>query len=294
MAKQNDPKKGAKILAAGASLGAIALVGYIGLNAYLDAARQKEQFEREHAPVVMERMIIDRVDDPSEVLRVLSYFPASDQPSEISRMMQVFPKTTAELKRQGRLTPEVYNQALFAAVPTAMSQSMTPSATAEPASMKSVCDAIRGFVAQGADPNGAPNGQCLLDRAVETHNIEVARTLIELGAKVDQPTNVEHMVYFKPPATQKITRSTPKISEVGAGIVMVGYRPDPKIKSGPFACVQATALIDAARRGQDDMVKFLLSKGASPKAKADDGHNAKQYAEHFDHPGTAALLPATS
>lgn len=140
-------------------------------------------------------------------------------------------------------------------------------------------DAVRYLLVNGADVNARENrrGQTALMWAAAEQQIEVARLLTEYGAdsnlRTKMPDDFEQL-QFKTYGVQR--RDPTRTDEIGENDI----HPDPTSSRGGF-----TAMMFAAREGDLDMVRLLVSAGAdvniisfeygSPLVVAAENHHEK-------------------
>lgn len=117
------------------------------------------------------------------------------------------------------------------------------------------------------------NGNTALMMAAYKHKREEVDALLAKGAKVNQSgwTALHYAASAGDLAIMKV------FLERGA-------------KVDAFAPTNITPLMFAAREGQEEAVKLLLSAGADPALKSSHGWTAAQFAMAADKPGVAAIL----
>lgn len=149
-------------------------------------------------------------------------------------------------------------------------------------------DLVRWFLAHGADPNAAvPSWPSPLEKAAWDASLEVIELLVEHGGRVypgnalpsagktSLPGRTDVLAYFM---------------DRGAPINTVEFEHNPAIFKMHWSRGFGTALHHASRRGNDELVKFLLQKGAERSLKDSLGKTALQYAREKNHASTVLLL----
>ncbi|KAL8919570.1 MAG: hypothetical protein Q9208_006687 [Pyrenodesmia sp. 3 TL-2023] len=153
-------------------------------------------------------------------------------------------------------------------------------------------DLVRWFLAHGANPNGrVPSWPSPLEVAARKAPLEVIETMIQHGGRA-HPGNA------LPSAAQT---SLPNRTDVlaylldhGTSVNVLEFEYDQEIFRLHWMREFGTALHHAAKRGNDEIVKFLLERGADKSLKDSVGKTALQYAEEKDLSTTIILLAESS
>ncbi|KAL8913118.1 MAG: hypothetical protein Q9171_002012 [Xanthocarpia ochracea] len=147
---------------------------------------------------------------------------------------------------------------------------------------------VRWFVTHGADPNKAiPSWPSPLESAAWKASLDVIKILVDHGGRV-YPSNAL-------PAAAKT--SLPNRTEIlayfldhGAPINMIEYEFDDATRKKFGIKAFGTALHHASKRGNEQMVRFLLERGAATDLKDSVRKTPMQYAQEKDHQGIVSLL----
>lgn len=149
-------------------------------------------------------------------------------------------------------------------------------------------DFVRWFVTRGADPNAAiQSWPSPLEAAAFKAPLEVMKILVDHGGRV-YPSNAL-------PAAAKT--ALPDRTEVlayflgkGAPINMIEYEFDDETRKKFGVKAFGTALHQASKRGNEQLVRFLLKRGAATSPMDSTGKTAMQYALENDQWGVVTLL----
>ncbi|KAI4271757.1 MAG: hypothetical protein L6R38_006787 [Xanthoria sp. 2 TBL-2021] len=149
-------------------------------------------------------------------------------------------------------------------------------------------DLVRWFVSHSADPNAAiQSWPSPLETAAFKAPLEVIKILVDHGGRV-YPSNAL-------PAAAKT--ALPDRIEIlahfldkGAPINMIEYEFDDETRQKFGAKAFGTALHQASKRGNEQLVRFLLKRGAATSSRDSVGKTAMQYAQENDHRGVVTLL----
>lgn len=149
---------------------------------------------------------------------------------------------------------------------------------------------VKWFLARGADPNSAPpSWPSPLEKAAWCASLPIIQLLVHHGGRIhpsnvfpsagrsSRPERLEVMAYFL---------------DLGAAIDDVDYAHDIKIFKMHWMRGFGTALHHAARRGDEEMIIFLLEKGAKQDIKNSKGKTALNLAEEEGHDVVASILRA--
>ena len=147
---------------------------------------------------------------------------------------------------------------------------------------------MQWFLDHGANPNSAVlSWSSPMETAALKASMEVIELLVQHGGRV-YPSNAL-------PAAAKT--SLPGRKHVlayflnhGAPIDAVEFAHDRSIFKKHWARAFGTALHHAAKRGNNELVEFLLQRGADREVKDSLGKTALQYAIEKDHRSTVVLF----
>ncbi|KAL8786470.1 MAG: hypothetical protein Q9213_002786 [Squamulea squamosa] len=147
---------------------------------------------------------------------------------------------------------------------------------------------VRWFLAHGADPNAAVQSwPSPLEAAAFKAPLEVIKILVDHGGRV-YPSNA--LPQAAKTALPDRTEILAYFLDKGAPIDMVEYEFDKKTFQKFGVKAFGTALHQASKRGNEQLVQFLLQRGAEPSVKDSVGKTALQYAQENDHQGVVSLL----
>ncbi|KAL9035578.1 MAG: hypothetical protein Q9180_004790 [Flavoplaca navasiana] len=146
---------------------------------------------------------------------------------------------------------------------------------------------VRWFVTHGADPNRARQSwPTPMETAANKASLDVIKILVDHGGRV-YPSNAL-------PAAARTDADRTEILAYflanGAPINMMEYEFDDDTRKTFGVMGFGTALHHAARRGNEQTVRFLLKQGAITDLKNSLGKTAMQYAQENDHPAIVTLL----
>ncbi|KAI4259231.1 MAG: hypothetical protein L6R42_004682 [Xanthoria sp. 1 TBL-2021] len=149
-------------------------------------------------------------------------------------------------------------------------------------------DLGRWFVSHGADLNAAIRSwPSPLETAAFKAPLEVINILVDHGgrvypsnalpaaAKTALPDRIEILAYFL---------------DKGAPINMIEYEFDDETRKKFGAKAFGTALHQASKRGNEQLVRFLLERGAATSPRDSVGKTVMQYAQESDYRGIVTLL----
>ncbi|MBG6221082.1 MULTISPECIES: ankyrin repeat domain-containing protein [unclassified Janthinobacterium] len=170
---------------------------------------------------------------------------------------------------------------------------------------------VRSMLAEGMNPNqlDAQRGDIALVLALRDDADKVFKLLLDTpGIDIDARSangNTALMMaayMHKQDAVQALLAKGAKVNQSGWTALhyaaAAGDLPSMKIFLQRDAVLDArapaniTPLMFAAREGQEDAVKLLLSWGADASVKSDHGWTATQFAQAADKPGVAAIIAA--
>lgn len=147
---------------------------------------------------------------------------------------------------------------------------------------------VRWFVAHGANPNvAAPNWPSPMVVAASRASQEVLEILVQYGGRV-YPGNA-----FPAAAKTSLPDRTHILTyllEQGAPIDMMEYEFDMKTFRMYSPMEFGTALHYASKRGNEQLVRFLLERGAETSIKDSVGKTALQYAQERNHSTVITLF----
>ncbi|KAL8964630.1 MAG: hypothetical protein Q9197_006859 [Variospora fuerteventurae] len=149
-------------------------------------------------------------------------------------------------------------------------------------------DLVRWFVTHGANPNvAAPSWPSPLEVAAWRASLEVIQILVQHGGRV-YPGNAL-------PAAAKTslpdrTHVLAYFLDQGAPIDTIEYDFNKKVYQLFGVKAFGTALHHATKRGNEQLVRFLLERGAKVSLKDSMGKTALQYAQELDHAGIVSIL----
>lgn len=149
-------------------------------------------------------------------------------------------------------------------------------------------DLVRWFVTHGANPNvAAPSWPSPLEVAAWRASLEVIQILVQHGGRV-YPGNA------LPAAAQTSlpdrTHVLAYFLDQGAPIDTIEYDFNKKVYKIFDVKAFGTALHHATKRGNEQLVRFLLERGAKVSLKDSMGKTALQYARELDHAGIVSIL----
>ncbi|KAL8756165.1 MAG: hypothetical protein Q9199_003117 [Rusavskia elegans] len=149
-------------------------------------------------------------------------------------------------------------------------------------------DLVRWFVSHGGDPSAAiQSWPSSLETAAFNAPLQVIQILVDHGgrvypsnalpaaAKTALPDRIEILAYFL---------------DQGAPINMIEYEFDDETGTTFGAKAFRTALHQASKRGNEQLVRFLLERGAATSPRDSAGKTAMQYAQESDYRGIVTLL----
>ena len=147
---------------------------------------------------------------------------------------------------------------------------------------------VRWFVTHGANPNKAKQSwPSPLETAAWRASLDVIKILVDHGGRV-YPSNAL-------PAAAKT--SLPDRTEIlayfldnGAPIDMIEYEFDDDTRKTFGMKAFGTALHHASKEGNEQLVRFLLERGAATDLKDSVSKTAIQYAQENDHQEIVSLL----
>ncbi|KAL8883557.1 MAG: hypothetical protein Q9192_007105 [Flavoplaca navasiana] len=147
---------------------------------------------------------------------------------------------------------------------------------------------VRWLVTHGANPNKARQSwPTPLETAARKASLDVIKILVDHGGRV-YPSNA------LPAAAQTHLPDRTEILAYflanGAPINMIEYEFDDDTRKTFDVKGFGTALHHAARHGNEQMVRFLLEKGAITDLKDSLKKTAMQYAQENGHPAIVTLL----
>lgn len=169
---------------------------------------------------------------------------------------------------------------------------------------------VKALLQAGGDVNVAnADGQTPLMRAAAACDSKLVRWLLKEGAEVNAVSaegdtamilaaGATHWVAVEAGgAVQGIVRQTPEgpmqLSPLPQGRIvsilsrLLKHGADPNLEN-----CSATPLMEAARYGQAEVLRFLLDAGADPCVTASDGETALDIAKIYNQPEAIALLQA--
>lgn len=167
---------------------------------------------------------------------------------------------------------------------------------------------VRSLLAAGFDPNTAdPKGQRALYLAMRDESFQVAELLLPHTALMLDATNPADETALMMAALKGRLEWVQRLLDRGAQANRNGWTPLHYAASGPEPKVLAllldrgakieapspnrtTALMMAARYGDERAVDLLLARGADPRARNDLGLNAADFAQRGGREGVAARL----
>jgi uncharacterized protein len=167
---------------------------------------------------------------------------------------------------------------------------------------------VKSLLAAGFDPNTAdPKGQRALYLAMRDDSLQVAELLLPHPALLVDATNPVDETALMMAALKGRLDWVQRLIERGAAVNRKGWTPLHYAASGPEPKVLAllldrgalieapspngtTALMMAARYGDERSVDLLLARGASPRAHNDLKLNAGDFAERGGRESLAARL----
>lgn len=147
---------------------------------------------------------------------------------------------------------------------------------------------VKWFLDHGANPNKASSGwPSPLEQAASTASLSVIRLLVQYGGRI-HPSNVA-------PWTAKGSKSgrmevLAYFLEQGATVNDVEYQFDQSIFKQHWRRSFGTALHHASRRGNEEMVRFLLERGARLDIKNSMNKTAVELAEEGGHESIVSIL----
>lgn len=118
--------------------------------------------------------------------------------------------------------------------------------------------------------------------AVWKKDAKSANLLLESGANPNQADSAGY--------TLLMSAVTNEADDIVAVLARHKVKLDEQYTKFPGQDAGKTALIMAANHGRTESIKALLAAGADKSIRDRAGYNAYQHAEHFRHPGAAALL----
>lgn len=146
---------------------------------------------------------------------------------------------------------------------------------------------VHWFLDRGADPNASvPSWPSPMNAAAMRSSLSVIKLLREHGGRVN------HGVLQSAVKTTESGRVEvlEYLVEEGAVIDEVEYEWEPEIFKRHWAREFGTALHHAAKRGNVEMVNFLLVNGARQDIKDSKGRTPMQYAQANGHDNVVAIL----
>ncbi|KAL8902130.1 MAG: hypothetical protein Q9207_004862 [Kuettlingeria erythrocarpa] len=153
-------------------------------------------------------------------------------------------------------------------------------------------DLVRWFLAYGANPNArVPSWPSPLEVAARKASLEVIELMVQHGGRI-HPSNV-----LPSAAMTSLPNRTDVLAYLldhGISVNVLQFEYDQHIFNLHWMRAFGTALHNAAENGNDELVKFLLERGADPSLKDSVGKRALQYAEEKGHSTTMALLENSS
>jgi uncharacterized protein len=167
---------------------------------------------------------------------------------------------------------------------------------------------VKGLLAAGFDPNTAdPKGQRALYLAMRDESLQVAELLLPHPALLVDATNPVDETALMMAALKGRLDWVQRLLDRGAAVNRKGWTalhyaasgPEPKVLAlllDRGALIEApspnatTALMMAARYGDERSVDLLLARGASPRARNDLQLNAADFAERGGRESLAARL----
>jgi uncharacterized protein len=167
---------------------------------------------------------------------------------------------------------------------------------------------VRELLAAGFDPNTAdPRGQRPLYLALRDESVQVAALLLAHPALNVDATNEANETPLMMAALKGQLDWAQRLIERGAAVNRSGWTPLHYAASGPEprmlalllergASIEApspnrtTALMMAARYGDERAVELLLARGADPRARNDLGLNAADFAQRGGRESLAERL----
>lgn len=149
-------------------------------------------------------------------------------------------------------------------------------------------DLVRWFVAHGADPNAAiQSWPSPLEAAAFKAPLEVIKILVDQGGRV-YPSNA--LPAAAKTALPDRTEILAYFLDKGAPINMIEYEFDDETGKRFGVKAFGTALHQASKRGNEQLVRFLLERGATTSPIDSTGKTAMQYAHENNHRGVVTLL----
>jgi ankyrin repeat protein/HEAT repeat protein len=150
-------------------------------------------------------------------------------------------------------------------------------------------DTVRQLLASGADPNAANDmGWTALHCAARGHHLEIMRALVAGGADVNRQDQFGRTPLLEVAAVEVFQRKDAKETSAMKFLLQAGAKPDGRsVAAAAWAgsreavdlLLEAGAnpvdgLVGAASRGDLELVKLLLAKGATVDQKAYSGNTA--------------------
>ncbi|KAL8990733.1 MAG: hypothetical protein Q9169_008049 [Polycauliona sp. 2 TL-2023] len=147
---------------------------------------------------------------------------------------------------------------------------------------------VHWLLTHGADPNYAKQSwPSPLEAAAFKASLEVIKMFVDHGGRVYPSNALPAAAHtFLPDRTDVLAY----FLDNGAPINMIEYEFDDDTRKMFGMKAYGTALHQASKRGNEQLVRFLLERGATTNLKDTVGKTAMQYAQQNDHRGVVSLL----
>ncbi len=147
---------------------------------------------------------------------------------------------------------------------------------------------VKWFLAHGANPNRAPSGwPSPMEKAAHTASLSVIKMLVQHGGEIRSSNVVPSTAKGSKPGRLEVLEY---FLDQGATVDDVEYQHDVSIFKKYWRRSFGTALHHAARRGNEEMVKFLLERGANQEIKNSMNKTALELAEEGGYENIVSIL----